>query len=51
MRIYLMQHGRPTAKEENPEKPLSVEGRQDVERAAGIGPKYPHGALEIHSMG
>lgn len=29
-----MQHGRPLAKEENPSRPLSEEGRKDVERVA-----------------
>lgn len=40
-RIYLMQHARPVPKEENPERPLSAAGIQDVERvalhAAGLG--------------
>ncbi len=33
-RIYLMQHGKPMSKEENPERPLSAAGIQDVERMA-----------------
>jgi len=32
MRAYLMQHGKPVSKEENPDKPLSAEGKNDVER-------------------
>ena len=32
MRVYLMQHGKPIPKEENPERPLSVAGKKDVER-------------------
>ena len=34
MRIYLMQHGKPVSKEEDSERPLSDEGRNDVERMA-----------------
>lgn len=36
MRLYLMQHGRPVAKEENPDRPLSDHGKRDVERVAGF---------------
>ena len=36
MRIYLMQHGKPVSKEENPDKPLSAEGENDVERMANF---------------
>lgn len=34
MRLYLMQHGNPVSVEENPDRPLSQKGRQDVERMA-----------------
>ena len=34
MRIYLMQHGKPESKEEDPERHLSDEGKNDVERMA-----------------
>jgi phosphohistidine phosphatase len=34
MRVYLMQHGKPVSKEEDPDRPLSDEGRGDVERMA-----------------
>lgn len=34
MRIYLVQHGRPVSKEENPDRPLSDEGRAEVEKVA-----------------
>ena len=34
MRIYLMQHGKPVSKEEDPERHLSDEGKDDVERMA-----------------
>ncbi len=36
MNIYLMQHGRPVPKEENPDRPLSDQGRADVERMAAF---------------
>ena len=36
MRIYLMRHGIPVSKEEDPERPLSDQGRGDVERIAGF---------------
>jgi len=34
MRIYLVQHGRPVSKEENPQRPLSDAGRDDVRKMA-----------------
>lgn len=34
MKIYLMQHGKPLPKEKDPERPLSDQGRDDVERMA-----------------
>ena len=34
MRVFLMQHGRPVSKEEDPDKPLSDQGRDDVNRMA-----------------
>jgi len=36
MRIYLMQHGRPVPKDEDPERPLSDQGADDVKRIAGF---------------
>ncbi len=36
MKIYLVQHGNAVAKEANPERPLSEEGRREVERIAGF---------------
>lgn len=35
-RIYLMRHGRPVSKKEDPDRPLSDQGRDDVERMAGF---------------
>jgi len=34
MKIYLMQHGKPVSKEEDPDRPLSEQGKNDVERMA-----------------
>ena len=34
MKLYLMQHGRPVAKEDNPDRPLSDQGEKDVEKVA-----------------
>ncbi|MBW1861628.1 MAG: phosphohistidine phosphatase SixA, partial [Deltaproteobacteria bacterium] len=35
-RIYLMRHGRPVSKKEDPDRPLSDQGRDGVERIAGF---------------
>ncbi|MFC1866853.1 phosphohistidine phosphatase SixA [Thermodesulfobacteriota bacterium] len=34
MKLYLLQHGTPVPKEENPDRPLSSEGRDDINRMA-----------------
>lgn len=34
MNIYLMQHGKPVPKEEDPDRPLSERGKQEVEKMA-----------------
>lgn len=39
MAVYLMQHGRPLSKEDDPERPLSPEGIKEVENLA----KFLHG--------
>ncbi|MFP4036381.1 MAG: phosphohistidine phosphatase SixA [Desulfobacteraceae bacterium] len=36
MRLYLVQHGRPVPKEQDPDRPLSDEGRREVERVANF---------------
>ncbi|MGD8228961.1 MAG: phosphohistidine phosphatase SixA [Desulfobacteraceae bacterium] len=36
MRIYLMQHGEPVPKEEDPDRPLSEQGKRDVGRMSGF---------------
>jgi len=36
MKVYLMQHGMPVSKEENPDRPLSERGKRDVEEVTGI---------------
>jgi phosphohistidine phosphatase len=34
--LFLIQHGKPVPKEQNPEKPLSDEGRDDIKRVANF---------------
>jgi phosphohistidine phosphatase len=34
MKLYLVQHGKAVAKEENPERPLNDQGEQDIQRMA-----------------
>ena len=36
MRLYLVRHGRAVTPEENPERPLSKDGRDDIERMASF---------------
>jgi len=36
MNIYLVQHGKPVSKKENPEKPLSNQGKEDVDRVGSF---------------
>lgn len=36
MNIYLVQHGKPVPKEEDPERPLSAQGKEDVEKIASF---------------
>jgi phosphohistidine phosphatase len=36
VRVYLMQHGKPVSKEENPDRPLSKKGKRDVKKVAEL---------------
>lgn len=36
MKLYLMQHGKAMSKAENPERPLTVQGKEDVERVSTL---------------
>ena len=36
MNIYLVQHGKPVPKEEDPERPLSAQGKEDVEKMSAF---------------
>ncbi len=36
MNVYLVQHGNPQKKEENPERPLSEKGKADVQKIGGF---------------
>ena len=40
MAIYIVQHGRCVSKEVDPDRPLSVEGRTEVSRIAGVAKGY-----------
>ena len=40
MAIYIVQHGRCVSKEVDPDRPLSLEGRTEVERIAGVAAGY-----------
>ena len=40
MAIYIVQHGRCVTKEVDPDRPLSSEGRTEVERIAGVAAGY-----------
>ncbi len=47
MRIYLMRHGIPVSKAEDPEKPLSDQGRGEVERMAEF---FEKGGVKIEEF-
>ena len=51
MRIYLVQHGLALAAEENPERPLSPQGLEDVTRCAGFLSLFekPKPSFVVHS--
>ena len=51
MRIYLAQHGLAVNEDENPERPLSAQGREDVARVAGFLSLFekPRPATILHS--
>ena len=44
MKIYLVQHGEATAKEHDPERPLTEQGVTDVQRVAG---SLKHAGVEV----
>lgn len=47
MKIYLVQHGKPVPKEEDPGRPLSARGREDVARIANF---LKGAAVEVGSV-
>jgi phosphohistidine phosphatase len=51
MKIYLMQHGKPLSKEGDPDRPLSDQGKKDVEKIAGFLQKYGLGVENIFHSG
>lgn len=40
VRLYLIQHGEPLPKEENPMRPLSLKGQKDVQKVASACSRY-----------
>ena len=44
MRIHLVQHGKATSKDENPDRPLTEEGREDVQR---VGARLAAGDVRV----
>ncbi|MDX1623935.1 MAG: phosphohistidine phosphatase SixA [Gemmatimonadota bacterium] len=51
MRLYLMQHGLATSKEEDPDRPLTDEGRAEVERVARAASRVGIELDAIHHSG
>ncbi|HEO70719.1 MAG TPA: phosphohistidine phosphatase SixA [Candidatus Hydrogenedentes bacterium] len=52
MELYLVQHGKALAKEENPERPLSPEGEHDVEAVGALLARCgPLGIAEVWHSG
>ncbi len=47
MKLYLVQHGKPVSKEEDPERPLSYQGADDIKRVAEFLEKY---GMEIEEV-
>lgn len=47
MRLYLVQHGEAKPKSEDPERPLTEQGRQDVERVAAFA---QHAGVEVFQI-
>jgi len=51
MAVYLMQHGKPVPKAEDPEKPLSSQGIRDVESVAEFFERQGLGIQKIYHSG
>jgi len=51
MTLYLVQHGKAHIKEAKPDRPLTTEGRADVERIAGVAAGYGVQVSEIRHSG
>lgn len=51
MALYLVQHGKSLSKAEDPEKGLSVDGKQETERIAGVAKGYRVKVSRIHHSG
>lgn len=48
MNIYLVQHGKPVSKEEDPKKPLSGKGEEDIKKTAAFLKRT--GAVEVEAI-
>ncbi|GAB4390815.1 MAG: phosphohistidine phosphatase SixA [Thermodesulfovibrionales bacterium] len=51
MYVYLVQHGEAVSKEEDPERPLSEKGKEDVARVAAFVSSQMGGAFSIRHSG
>jgi phosphohistidine phosphatase len=51
MKLYLMQHGEAMSKEENPERPLTEQGKGDVERVSAFLARLGREIPEIRHSG
>jgi phosphohistidine phosphatase len=51
MELYLVQHGEAMSEGENPERPLSVRGREDVQRVSAVAARLGLRPAEIRHSG
>ncbi len=51
MDLYLVQHGEATSETEDPERPLTVRGREDVQRVSAVAARFGMRPAEIRHSG
>jgi phosphohistidine phosphatase len=51
MELYLVQHGEATSETENPERPLTIRGREDVQRVSAVAARFGLRPAEIRHSG
>jgi phosphohistidine phosphatase len=51
MEVYLVRHGEPTSEAENPQRPLSARGREDVQRVSAAAGRMGLRPVEIRHSG